>query len=616
MFGLGLRVGRAAPALRVNLQGSLAWGSRCAVMNRIPPPLALRVSSAVPRVWFSQNTHGIKTATSSPNFNYGYPTPGPQKPTPQKVMNHQFFVSETDWKKVREEMNFDYVVIGSSFASLGFVERTLANNPHARILILERGPFFLPNHFQNLPVPYQKTLGGLSETFPWTLSANTWNGKYIKWLHGSVPFFGGRSIMWSAWCPRPTPTEMAGWPQQVVDTAQLYFKEAERLLNVVPVDSVFGVLQKELTARLQNNLAKVPSATRVMAAPLAVSPKPETGIDFIKFSTPGALLKLIDRGATAAAAGRGAPLTVATECVVERVLEQGGTATALETSRGVVALGNAKLILAMGALPATTLVLNSFPQVKNVGHGFTAHFISSIIARVPRKDYEFAAQLKELELAAIYFAGVDPKQGQYHVQLTALSDPHPEKNAETAARHMPDVVSTATPEQLRESKDYVVFVCAVLGEISNKNRNNWFRLNNTGDVTANATLQVVESEADSLTWETMDEGTFQMLERILSPKGGANIEYWHPDASGTGGTWEESVRPSRDQIRVPCLVHEGSTMPIGNDASTPVDLDYRLRGVNNVYVTGNSMWPKSGSWNPTMTMVALSQHLADKLSRR
>ena len=42
------------------------------------------------------------TATSSPNFNFGYPSPGPQDPTPQKVMDHVFFLSETEWKLVRE----------------------------------------------------------------------------------------------------------------------------------------------------------------------------------------------------------------------------------------------------------------------------------------------------------------------------------------------------------------------------------------------------------------------------------------------------------------------------------------------------------------------------------
>jgi choline dehydrogenase-like flavoprotein len=34
--------------------------------------------------------------------------------------------------------------------------------------------------------------------------------------------------------------------------------------------------------------------------------------------------------------------------------------------------------------------------------------------------------------------------------------------------------------------------------------------------------------------------------------------------------------------------------------------------VENVFVTGGGLWPTGGSWNPTMTMVALAQDLADR----
>jgi choline dehydrogenase-like flavoprotein len=107
----------------------------------------------------------------------------------------------------------------------------------------------------------------------------------------------------------------------------------------------------------------------------------------------------------------------------------------------------------------------------------------------------------------------------------------------------------------------------------------------------------------------MDEGAFQMLEKVLSPKGPESVEYWHA-TNGSQGVWENK-RPSVEQIRVPGLVHEGSTMWIGADEDSVVGLDYRPRGVENVYVTGACLWPTSGSWNPTLTMVALAQHLAD-----
>ncbi|HEX6037990.1 GMC oxidoreductase [Longimicrobium sp.] len=572
----------------------------------------------------------MKTATSAPNFNYGFPTPGPQNPTGQDVMNHVFFLSQSEWKRVREEEQFDYIVIGSGFCALAFVERTLRQNPDARILVLERGSFFLPEHFQNLPLPFQRTLGGLSETFPWTLSARTVAGEYIRWQHGMVPFVGGRSTLWSAWCPRPTREEMEGWPEPVIAAANKYFPEAESLLNVIPADEIdrgrnapppemrpiYGILQHELTRYLREGLDRIPSATRAMSAPLAAGARELHGVDFQKFSTPGPLLAVCSEANLRAKADKGAPLRIATDCTVTRVLQQDGRATALDTTRGMVNVGNAKLILAMGTLPPTTLVLNSFPQVERAGERFTAHFITSVVARVRRTDYDFHEQIGELELAAIYMAGMNPEtRGQYHIQLTALSDRFPVKNAQAAARHMPDVVATASPAQLLSSEDYVVFVCAVLGELDYRNEDTWFRRNDDGvsDPTTNVMLQVTANEADMAVWDTMDEGTFQALERVLSPRGAQGVEYWHGDQDV--GTWK-SERPSTGQIRVPALVHEGSTLWIGEDDDAPVDLDYRLRGVENVYVTGGALWPTSGSWNPTMTMVALAQHLADSLCGR
>lgn len=568
-------------------------------------------------------------AASSPNFNYGYPSPGPQDPTPQKVMDHVFFLSEGDWKQVRENARFDFIVVGSGFCALAFIQRTLEHDPSRRILVLERGPFFLPEHFQNLPLPYQQTLGGLSETFPWTLSARTAGqgpGK-IGWQHGMVPFFGGRSILWSAWCPRPLDDEMRDWNPEVMAAAKRNFGKAEALLNVVPADQIdaalnpgalaaaatrrpiYSVLQRKLQQQVADNLGKVRSATRSMPAPIAVGAGIQEDIDFAKFSTPAPFLDLTHGEGKAGVDRR---VCIATECVVERILQQEGVATALETSRGIVNIGEAKLILAMGSLPPATLLLNSFPSQPLVGSRFTAHFITSIVARVPRKDFPFEGELAEMELAAIYVAGKSADDMQYHVQLSVLADRDPGANAFRAARYAPDVVATASPQQLATSADHVVFVCAVLGELDERNADNWLKPNGLADPTTNVTLQVLANAVDARTWDTMDEGTFALIEQVLSPAGAAHVEYWHgaPDSGG----WT-SIRPELVERRVPGLVHEGSTLWIDADpAKGPVGRDYRPHGIDNVFVTGGGLWPTSGSWNPTMTMVALAQDLADNLA--
>ena len=54
----------------------------------------------------------------------------------------------------------------------------LKNNPLSKILCIERGQFFLPEHFQNLPLAFSTTVGinGLTETYPWTLPCYCKNG--------------------------------------------------------------------------------------------------------------------------------------------------------------------------------------------------------------------------------------------------------------------------------------------------------------------------------------------------------------------------------------------------------------------------------------------------------
>ncbi|TKD58963.1 GMC oxidoreductase [Flavobacterium sp. ASW18X] len=559
---------------------------------------------------------------ASSNFNHGFPTPGPQSPTGQDVMNHVYFVSNQEWKQIREEEQFDYIVIGSGFCGLAFVERVLKNNPFAKILLLERGGFFLPEHFQDLPGPYKKTLGGLSETFPWSLSLESTKGEYVSWQHGMVPFFGGRSTLWSGWCPRPTKDELVNWPEKVVEVLEAYYKEAEALMNVVPADQItstsdekpiFRHLQLGIQQLLQNNLDAVPELTRAIPAPLAVKTAKENDVDFSKFSTPSRLLQLIEKQELLHAKGQGAKLKVATNCIVSRIIEQGNTATALDTSRGVLALNKAKLILAMGTLPPTTLLHNSFPALKNIGTRFTAHFISAIVARVPKKDYSFYKDLCRLEIGAFYVAGVEPKldhEGQFHVQFTALADADPEINAEVALRNMPDVVATASEEQLMSSKDHVVFVCAVLGELDYKNSKNSFLKNRGTDPTTNVTLNLNLNKNDNKVWDAMDKATFNMLEDICSPKGANQVEYWDAEQN----KWKKT-RPKKKKYRVSGLVHEASTLWMGTDSESVVGLDYRPKGVENVYVTGASLWPTGASWNPTLAMVALTQHLADNLSK-
>lgn len=330
-----------------------------------------------------------------------------------------------------------------------------------------------------------------------------------------------------------------------------------------------------------------------------------------KYSVVGPLLQLLKNTPS---------LRAVTNCLVKKIEYDKGKATKLETSKGEFILGDAKLVLAMGILPSTTLTLNSFPasdfpSLSQVGKRFTAHFITSLTARVPLSKILPSPSHDQLELGAVYVAGVEKEsQHQFHFQITAVRDKAPEASVHDRTRHLPDVLASPTCEQLENSKDHVVFVCACLGELDHTNDQNWFQIDaecaKNKDITCNCKLQVIANATDNALWKVMDESIFQLLENIVSPKDG--LEYWHTDSE----PWKPTRPPPR-QYRHDGLVHEASTMWIGDDKdeTAPVGLDYRLRGIDNVYITGASLWPRGGSWNPVATIVSMAMHLADQICK-
>lgn len=306
------------------------------------------------------------------------------------------------------------------------------------------------------------------------------------------------------------------------------------------------------------------------------------------------------------------PLKIMLNCVVTKINHDKGKAIVLETSKGDFDLGNAKVILAMGTLPPTTLMLNSFskadfPLMKHIGSHFTAHFITKILARVPASSL---CNHDQFEMGAHYVTGVSKESNhQFHTQLVTMYVPKPwETFYDKTVRHLSEFFSVPSKDQFSTSEDYVLFVCAVVGELDYDNDQNWFRKNDQEDITTNVTLQVVENNVDLALWDIMDESSFDMLD-VLAPEG---LQYWHSD-DGSCGSWKD-VRPTPKMIRQKGKIcHEASTMRMGKDGDSPVGLDYRFKEVENVYLTGASLWWTGGSWNPTCAMTGMAMHLADQI---
>ncbi|OJJ37023.1 hypothetical protein ASPWEDRAFT_50365 [Aspergillus wentii DTO 134E9] len=557
----------------------------------------------------------------------GYPIPGVQSPSATSVMTKDYFVSDTDWQTMLDHGSFDYIVVGSGFTALAFIDEALKLNPDCKILVLERGGFWLPTHFQNLPLPFKMVLGGPSETFPWTLSRKTHKTRELQFCHGSCPFFGGRSTFWSAWCPQPPIELMRGYPRSLTDATEerCFWAKAKELLHVTPAneigDTIFDELQTKIDNTLEKNLNKISTANYVESAPLAVGHRsPTSTLRFDKFSVPGPMLALSEDQRIAATQRNGSPLELMNNCVVKKMsMEDDGYVRILETSKGVLNWDdkNTKVILCAGSIPNATLLLNSFEGCEEtVGKRLTGHFLTHIAARCPVSAVPGYTPGKTLEIGATYLAGQHTNGKQYHIQITAIHSPNPEDDVDDAARECPDYAASATYDQLKDSKDHIVFICATLGEFSEDNKDNWIKKNKTRDITSNVNLQFTVSPDDKALWDTMDTATYQAIQVMsnqpVTDNGlGQGIEYWDTNTN----SWK-AQKPAVDTIRVPGAVHESSTAFVGEKSKGgSLDDMYRPHGVKNVHVTGGAVFPTAGSWNPTLTMCGFAQDLARKLHK-
>lgn len=301
---------------------------------------------------------------------------------------------------------------------------------------------------------------------------------------------------------------MRDFPKSLLVTAreEQFWKNCRDLLNVVEPDQLYGgeyqALQKYIGERLDEAVSAdsvektIDTANYAEPANLAVGKT--TGVSkltFEKFSTPGPLLKLYERQRKLAKRGEGSPLTIATDVVVERFeidpLDPGKRSNVLHTSRGALSFSLPKkpnIILATGAIPACTIVLNSVAkQHGRAGSRLSGHFVCHIDARFPlperfrtlrkeewdkrkKKEGKGAEQRQDdtLGIAAHYLAGRDPNTGlQYHGQITVTHSPLAEEQHEDAARLCPDFFSAPSEAQLEGSQNHVIVgerYCLILSE--------------------------------------------------------------------------------------------------------------------------------------------------------
>ena len=142
---------------------------------------------------------------------------------------------------------FDVIVIGGGTFGAVVAEHLLVTDRtrSRRILVLEAGPFVLPEHVQNMPF-----MGGAPDLrVPWV------NHPALNYS-GLIFAIGGRSLTWGGWSPELLDVERAAWPAATRDALRTkFFAEASRQIGVKDTnDFIYGPLHVALRKQLHAGL--------------------------------------------------------------------------------------------------------------------------------------------------------------------------------------------------------------------------------------------------------------------------------------------------------------------------------------------------------------------------
>jgi choline dehydrogenase-like flavoprotein len=495
---------------------------------------------------------------------------------------------------------FDYIVIGGGAYGTSFAHRALRLDPDARVLVLEKGRTLIPDHIQNLPPTYI-TLNTTVGVRPWSYSGAP-NLNFMP----QIPYVGGRALFWNAWVPQPDHTELPEWPQAAIDALRQEWYHAGQFIGRRYTLKTPGNANEALTEAVR---------TRLFAA-----------LDTIETSIPAGDPRSLD---SAMATGQGVPpeewakftpitvlvadaqaypkrLAVVTGAEAVRLIACDGQITAIETTAGAVEVSGAQVILACSTLEAGFLMSRSFPDNPLVGKNLCGHIRSFLPVRVPARF--FPALTRNLQAVAFYLPGISKQNRLLHTHISVIHNPPPALSANVLYKTLPDA---STPQAVATYQDpeHVVIMLHTMGEfLGERSAQSWNYANVNAQEEAQVHVEIRDVDEDF--WKTMDRVSYQIIDAITD---GAPVEYQNtlPDGSLD---WKSTPLAS---IRNSGLVHEAGTLWMGDDPATSVtNTQGQVHGISNLYGTGGMLFPRPGSFNPTLTGIAQSFALARALSAR
>lgn len=470
-------------------------------------------------------------------------------------------------------IEYDVVIVGSGFGG-GILADALSDKGR-KVLVLEAGSLIYPTHITGLPgdwsgLPAHHQIG------------HFFNQPGSNFLFGVQMNLGGRSVFWSGLIPRMRDWELAFWPASIrTYLSSTGYAAAETLLRK---RRTLGPFQKATVEKLRNRFTGhvIEDLPQSLHQPnlgnndqLGNVLEKSTGI----FSTADLLL---DSLAYTGLAGRD-NLTVNLNHYVVRVVRSGGRATEV-VCRDLI--GNEErryrgkhLVLAAGSLESPRIAQRSgLPDPSGkLGRGLTDHpaFFSREYRLPPGSEFGGLN-----DHAKIFMSHKQASLSQHGYNTEILINPK-----YWDVRHPDDDVRKQRIDSVSESSVRMQFIHASHLEDENFIQDLGPDVKASVSVKANISGSGLFNEVRDLRNDIL---TFLQADSF-DPSEGMHF--------GNEGTPH----------------HAGGTLRLSGNGSGVVDADLKFEGLDNVYVSDNSVFPFIPAANPALTLSALSLRLADHL---
>lgn len=527
---------------------------------------------------------------------------------------------------------FGAIVVGAGMYGAALATR-LYRLTNRRVLLLEAGPFLLPEHVQNMAeIGFNVPDAIPPASDPGTARELVWG---LPW-RGNVSFpglaycAGGKSLFWGGWCPRLTAEDLEAWPAATAAYLQANYDVSEGETGVsTTTDFISGQLSTALRHALEAATPAIPhielavGTHGVADAPLAVQGEPPASglFSFDKYSAMPSLIGAIreDVGKAGGSDGRRRIFLVPRAHAV-RFHESEGTVHTLEvdvdgTREFLAVQPDAALVLAASTIETTRIALLSAPTPL-MGRNLQAHVRSDFTVRIRRSA--FPGLVADLETAALLVRG-RASSGQFHLQITASAH---SGGSDALLFHMIPDLDVLQQQLANDDPDWIAVTVRGVGEMHGDRstpipnaEGSWINLSpfETDEFgVPRAFVNLTLGAADHATWQAMDQTAIDLVQALAGSP--ANIEY-----SYDGGFQPEPFPLDRSfpewHRGLGTTYHEAGTLWMGDDAATSVtDPVGRFHHLANAYACDQSIFTTAGSVNPALTGLTLARRLAEALA--